>query len=451
MNENICAISTSLGVGAISIVRCSGPNVIEIVNEIFEKDDLTKAKTHTIHYGHIVYNGEVIDEVLVSIMRAPKTFTREDIVEINCHGGISTTNKILEVLIIKGMRLATRGEFSKVAYLNGRIDLVEAEAINDLILAETDEQRKYAINRTMGNLSNLIKENRKILVNLQAKLEVNFDYPEEADNIEMTHELVLNELSKIKESLENLLKSSKDGKIVKNGIDVAIVGKPNVGKSSILNHLLDENKAIVTDIAGTTRDIVEGSLSLSGIKLNLIDTAGIRETDDIVEKIGVDKSIEMIDKADLVIFVFNNNEQISNEEIELLENIKNVKKIVFINKSDLESKLDIELLKEYKVVNGNTIDPNGLDELKNTIIKMFKLDELKNKNYNFLSNAREISLVTSSLNSINEAIKSVEEEVPLEMIAADIKESYDTLGEIIGATYKDELLDELFSNFCLGK
>lgn len=451
MNENICAISTSLGVGAISIVRCSGPNVIEIVNEIFEKDNLTKAKTHTIHYGHIVYNGEVIDEVLVSIMRAPKTFTREDIVEINCHGGISTTNKILEVLIIKGMRLATRGEFSKVAYLNGRIDLVEAEAINDLILAETDEQRKYAINRTMGNLSNLIKENRKILVNLQAKLEVNFDYPEEADNIEMTHELVLNELSKIKESLENLLKSSKDGKIVKNGIDVAIVGKPNVGKSSILNHLLDENKAIVTDIAGTTRDIVEGSLSLSGIKLNLIDTAGIRETDDIVEKIGVDKSIEMIDKADLVIFVFNNNEQISNEEIELLENIKNVKKIVFINKSDLESKLDIELLKEYKVVYGNTIDPKGLDELKNTIIKMFELDELKNKNYNFLSNAREISLVTSSLNSINEAIKSVEEEVPLEMIAADIKESYDTLGEIIGATYKDELLDELFSNFCLGK
>lgn len=451
MNENICAISTSLGVGAISIVRCSGPNVIEIVNEIFEKDNLTKAKTHTIHYGHIVYNGEVIDEVLVSIMRAPKTFTREDIVEINCHGGISTTNKILEVLIIKGMRLATRGEFSKVAYLNGRIDLVEAEAINDLILAETDEQRKYAINRTMGNLSNLIKENRKILVNLQAKLEVNFDYPEEADNIEMTHELVLNELSKIKESLENLLKSSKDGKIVKNGIDVAIVGKPNVGKSSILNHLLDENKAIVTDIAGTTRDIVEGSLSLSGIKLNLIDTAGIRETDDIVEKIGVDKSIEMIDKADLVIFVFNNNEQISNEEIELLENIKNVKKIVVINKSDLESKLDIELLKEYKVVYGNTIDPKGLDELKNTIIKMFELDELKNKNYNFLSNAREISLVTSSLNSINEAIKSVEEEVPLEMIAADIKESYDTLGEIIGATYKDELLDELFSNFCLGK
>lgn len=451
MDENICAISTSLGVGAISIVRCSGPNVIEIVNEIFDGTNLTKVKSHTIHYGHIVFDEEIIDEVLVSVMRAPKTFTREDIVEINCHGGISPTNKILETLIIKGMRLAMPGEFSKIAYLNGRIDLVEAEAINDLILAETDEQRKYAINRTMGNLSRLIKDNRAKLVNLQAKLEVNFDYPEEADNIEMTHSLVNQELSTIKESLEKLLDSSRDGKLVREGIDVAIVGKPNVGKSSILNHLLDENKAIVTDIAGTTRDIVEGSITLSGIKLNLIDTAGIRETDDYVEKIGVDKSIEMIDVADLVIYVFNNNEKITKEELDLLDKIKNVQKIILINKSDLESKIDEKILKEYKIVYGNTIDANGLDSLKKTIIDMFKLDEIKSKNYNFLSNARQISLVSSALNSIKEAMKSVENEVPLEMIAADIKEAYDTLGEIIGETYKDELLDELFSNFCLGK
>lgn len=451
MDENICAISTSLGVGAISIVRCSGPNVIEIVNEIFDGTNLTKVKSHTIHYGHIVFDEEIIDEVLVSVMRAPKTFTREDIVEINCHGGISPTNKILETLIIKGMRLAMPGEFSKIAYLNGRIDLVEAEAINDLILAETDEQRKYAINRTMGNLSRLIKDNRAKLVNLQAKLEVNFDYPEEVDNIEMTHSLVNQELSTIKESLEKLLDSSKDGKLVREGIDVAIVGKPNVGKSSILNHLLDENKAIVTDIAGTTRDIVEGSITLSGIKLNLIDTAGIRETDDYVEKIGVDKSIEMIDVADLVIYVFNNNEKITKEELDLLDKIKNVQKIILINKSDLESKIDEKILKEYKIVYGNTIDANGLDSLKKTIIDMFKLDEIKSKNYNFLSNARQSSLVSSALNSIKEALKSVENEVPLEMIAADIKEAYDTLGEIIGETYKDELLDELFSNFCLGK
>ncbi len=451
MDENICAISTSLGVGAISIVRCSGPNVIEIVNEIFDGTDLTKVKSHTIHYGHIVFDEEIIDEVLISVMRAPKTFTREDIVEINCHGGISPTNKILETLIIKGMRLAMPGEFSKIAYLNGRIDLVEAEAINDLILAETDEQRKYAINRTMGNLSKLIKENRGKLVNLQAKLEVNFDYPEEADNIEMTHSLVNQELLTIKESLEKLLDSSRDGKLVREGIDVAIVGKPNVGKSSILNHLLDENKAIVTDIAGTTRDIVEGSITLSGIKLNLIDTAGIRKTDDFVEQIGVDKSIEMIDKADLVIYVFNNNEKITKEELDLLEKIKNVQKIILINKSDLESKIDEKILNDYKIVYGNTIDENGLDSLKKTIIDMFKLEEIKSKNYNFLANARQSSLVANALSSIKEALKSVEAEVPLEMIAADIKEAYDTLGEIIGETYKDELLDELFSNFCLGK
>lgn len=451
MNENICAISTSLGVGAISIVRCSGPDVIKIVSEVFKGKDLNKVNTHTINYGHIIYNGEIIDEVLVSVMKKPKTFTKEDIVEINCHGGISSTNKVLEILIIKGMRLATPGEFSKKAFLNGRIDLLEAEGINDLILAETDEQRKYAINREMGNLSKLIINNRKILVELQAKLEVNFDYPEEADNIEMTHELVRKELLKIKENLEVLLNSSRDGKIVSEGIDVAIVGKPNVGKSSILNHLLDEEKAIVTDIAGTTRDIVEGSITLSGIKLNLIDTAGIRKTDDIVEKIGVDKSLEMTEKADLVIFVFNNNEEISDEELSLLNKIKNVQKIVFINKSDLQSKIDEKDLKKYAIIYGNTIEPDGLETLKAEIIKMFKLDEIKTKNYNFLSNSRQSALVSSALNSVNEALKSVENEVPLEMIAADIKEAFDTLGEIIGKSYNEELLDELFSNFCLGK
>jgi len=451
MNENICAISTSLGVGAISIVRCSGPDVIKIVSEVFKGKDLNKVNTHTINYGHIIYNGEIIDEVLVSVMKKPKTFTKEDIVEINCHGGISSTNKVLEILIIKGMRLATPGEFSKKAFLNGRIDLIEAEGINDLILAETDEQRKYAINREIGNLSKLIINNRKILVELQAKLEVNFDYHEEADNIEMTHELVRKELLKIKENLEVLLNSSRDGKIVSEGIDVAIVGKPNVGKSSILNHLLDEEKAIVTDIAGTTRDIVEGSITLSGIKLNLIDTAGIRKTDDIVEKIGVDKSLEMTEKADLVIFVFNNNEEISDEELSLLNKIKNVQKIVFINKSDLQSKIDEKDLKKYAIIYGNTIEPDGLETLKAEIIKMFKLDEIKTKNYNFLSNSRQSALVSSALNSVNEALKSVENEVPLEMIAADIKEAFDTLGEIIGKSYNEELLDELFSNFCLGK
>lgn len=451
MNENICAISTSLGVGAISIVRCSGPDVISIVNKIFKGKDLTKVETHTINYGHIVDNDEIIDEVLVSIMHGPKTFTKENIVEINCHGGISTTNKVLELLLTNGCRLAEPGEFTKQAFLNGRIDLIEAEAINDLINSETEEARKYAINRVEGVLSKKIKESRAILVELQAKLEVNFDYPEEADNIDMTHELVLTELTKIRKKLNELLLNSKEGSIIKNGIDVAIVGKPNVGKSSILNYLLDQDKAIVTDIAGTTRDIVEGSIILNGLKLNLIDTAGIRKTDDIVEKIGVDKSFEIIDKSDLVIYVLNNNEILNEEEINRINSIKNVKKIILINKDDLETKLDINNIKDENIIYGNTINHDGLKDLKNKIIELFNLNEIKTKNYNYLSNARQISLVQQANNSIDNAISSVNNQMPLEMIAVDIKEAFDKLGEIIGVTYKDELLDELFSKFCLGK
>lgn len=451
MNENICAISTALGVGAISIVRSSGPDVIKIVKKIFQGDDLEKVNTHTINYGFIVDGEEKIDEVLVSVMRAPNTFTREDVVEINCHGGITTTNKVLELLIINGCRLAEPGEFSKKAFLNGRIDLVEAEGINDLILSESEEARKYAINRVAGNLSRIIIDQRNILLGISAELEVNFDFPEEMDNPEVTHTKLHTELKKIEENLKDLLSHSQDGQIIKNGIDVAIVGKPNVGKSSILNHLLDQDKAIVTDIAGTTRDIVEGSITLSGIKINLIDTAGIRDTEDIVEKIGVDKSKEILSQADLAIYVLNNNEKIDAEEISFLQKLDNVKKILFINKDDLESKIDTSNLEISDIVYGNTIDEKGLDNLKNKIIEMFNLNEIKSKNYNFLSNARQIALVRNSLESIENAIKSVEEEMPLEMISVDIKKAYDDLGEMIGATYKDELLDELFSKFCLGK
>lgn len=450
MNENICAISTSLGVGAISIVRASGPNVIDIVNKIFKGKDLNKVETHTINYGHIIDNEEIIDEVLVSIMLAPKTFTKEDVVEINCHGGIATTNKVLELLILNGCRLAEKGEFLKKAFLNGRIDLIEAEGINDLISSETEESRKYAINRAEGNLSKIIKNNRNVLVSLQADMEVNFDYPEEADNPEITHEKVLKSLESIKKDLEDLSKTAQEGSILKNGIDVAIIGKPNVGKSSILNHLLDEQKAIVTNIAGTTRDIVEGSITLDGIKLNLIDTAGIRETEDIVEKIGVDKSKDIVNQADLAIYVLNNNEEITKEDIELINNI-NIKKIILINKNDLESKINVDSIKENIIIYGNTLTPNGLDELKKKISELFKLSEIKSKDYNYLSNARQVALVRQSLVSIENAIQSVKDEMPLEMIAVDIKDAFDLLGEIIGVTYKDELLDELFSKFCLGK
>ena len=450
MNENICAISTSLGVGAISIVRCSGPDVVEIVNSIFKGKDLTKVDSHTINYGHIVDNDEVIDEVLVSVMLAPKTFTMEDVVEINSHGGIATTNRVLELLLENGCRLAEPGEFTKKAFLNGRIDLVEAEAVNDLIEAETDESRKYAMNRVEGNLSKLIKADREVLVNLQASLEVNFDYPE-YDAEDMTHELVLERLIPIRDELQRLLATAKDGSILKNGIDVAIVGKPNVGKSSILNHLLDQKKAIVTNIAGTTRDIVEGTITLDGIKLNLIDTAGIRETEDIVERIGVDRSIEAINKADLAIYVLNNNELLTNEDIERIDSIKDIPIIIFVNKSDLETNIDLSIIKNKIIVRGNTITPTGLDDLKDKIQELFNFQQIKSKDYNYLSNARQKALVSQALKSVEAAIVSSKNQVPLEMVAVDLKDAFDSLGEVIGVSYREELLDQLFSNFCLGK
>lgn len=448
MNENICAISTALGVGAISIVRCSGPDVVNIVNSIFDRD-LTKVSSHTINYGHIVDQDEIIDEVLVMVMLAPKTFTKEDVIEINCHGGIAATNKILELLLINGCRLAEPGEFTKKAYLNGRIDLLEAEAINDLIVSETEESRKYAINRVEGNLSRLINKERKIILSLQADLEVRFDYPDEVDEPEVTNKMLLDNLNNIKSDLEELVKNSEDGKIIKDGINIALVGKPNVGKSSILNHLLDQQKAIVTNIAGTTRDIVEGTISLDGIKVNLIDTAGIRETTDVVERIGVDKSIEATKNASLVIHVIDNNDPEIDDEI--TNSIQNENVIVFVNKCDLERKVDLSKYSKNVLIYGNTIDPDGLKELKGKIIEMFKIDEIKNGNYNFLSNARDIALVKKSLNSIIQSIESVNNEVPYEMIASDLMEAYANLSEIVGDTSDEAVIDEMFKKFCVGK
>ena len=450
MNENICAISTSLGVGAISIIRASGPDVFSIVNEICDIDLLSKT-SHTVSYAHILDNKEIIDEVLIIKMDAPKTFTKEDVIEINSHGGISTTNKILELLLTHGCRLAEPGEFTKKAFLNRRIDLVEAESVNDLITSQTDSQRRFAMNRLGGNLSTLIKNMRKDIMTLEGKLEVAFDYP---DEIEDEEELTYNELKTtmidIKNKLTKLVNTYKDASIIKDGLNVSIVGKPNVGKSSILNHLLDEDKAIVTDIAGTTRDIVEGTISLNGIKLNLTDTAGIRETEDLVESIGVKKSLDIISNSDLVIFVLNNSEELTKEELDLINNTK-VNKIVFINKNDLDTKLDESKLKDIKVIKGNTKDINGLDELKNTIIDMYNLEELSTSDYNYISNARELSLVKKAEKIVSDAIDNLNDTLPFEIIADDLRESYVALGEIIGETYDEDILNEIFSKFCVGK
>ena len=451
MFDTICAISTALGVGAISIVRVSGPNAIEIFNKIFKGKDLRKVDSHTINYGYIMDNNEVIDEVLVSVMLAPKTYTTEDIIEINCHGGISTTNKVLELLLTNGARLAEPGEFTKRAFLNGRIDLVEAESVGDLINSETEKSMKLSLNGVTGNITNLVNSIRKELVSISANIEVNIDYPEYEDAIVLTNELIKPKIITIKKELENLLKESQNSKLIKNGIDVAIVGKPNVGKSSLLNTLLEEEKAIVTNIAGTTRDIVEGKIILDGIILNLIDTAGLRETNDIVEQIGVNKSKEIINSSDLIILVLNYNEKITKEELELINELKNKKLIVYINKNDLEKKLDESKIKTNNIVYGNTKEYKNLNDLKNKIRELFNLGELELSNLNYLSNSRQISLVKKSIDVLDNTLNSIEKNIEIDLLAIDIKECFDLLGEIIGSTYKDELLDEIFSNFCLGK
>jgi len=448
MDDTICAIATSLGVGAISIIRVSGDEAIKTVANIFDGADLTKVKSHTIHYGHIINDGEVIDEVLVTIMKAPKTYTTEDTVEINTHGGIATTKKVLEILLSKGVRLAEKGEFTKRAFLNGRIDLSQAEAVNNLIQSNTDLERKLAINQVSGRVSKKIKRVRDIIVELMANIEVNIDYPEYEDALLITLDNLPPRLEEIKRELESLLNESKIGKIIESGIKVAIVGRPNVGKSSLLNAMLKEDKAIVTDIAGTTRDIVEGRVELKGIELKFIDTAGIRETKDVVEKIGVDKSLSMIDEADLVIHVLNNNEELTNLDKEIMEKVKNRTHITFVNKSDLTNNLKLE---NTNVIYGNTVTSDGLDCLKNEIIKLFELDGIETHNLDLVSSAREISLIKEALDSINHALDNVSEKVPVDMIAIDIKAAWEALGEITGESYQDELIDTLFSKFCLGK
>ena len=449
MNDTICAISTSLGIGAISIVRVSGNEAINIVNKIFSIN-LSDKESHTIHYGHIIDNNKVIDEVLVMLMRAPKTYTTEDTIEINCHGGISTTNKILELLINNGARLAEPGEFTKRAFLNGRINLLEAESVNDLIVAKTDAARTLAINNVDGILTKKIKKLREKIVKILSNIEVNIDYPEYTDEVEVTHELLNKYLKEISKELTKLVDGAKNGRIIKEGINIAIIGKPNVGKSSILNFLIDEEKAIVTNIPGTTRDIVEGSITLNGVALNFIDTAGIRETDDLVEKIGVDKSKSIAKNADIILFVLNNNEEITEEELEIMGNLDKNKLIVFVNKSDLKKKIYLGNISQ-EIIYGNTIEENGLDKLLEKIKEKLKLDSIVNKDMSYLSNIREITLVNKANEAIKNANESLKKELPIDMIEIDLKNAWEYLGEIIGEAYEDELVDNIFSNFCLGK
>ena len=445
MDNTIVAISTALGVGAISIIRVSGKDALDIVNKIFDKD-LHQFQANTINYGHIVNEGKVIDEVLVSVFLAPKTYTKEDIVEINSHGGIAVTNKIVELLLENGCTQAEPGEFTKRAFLNGRIDLLEAESVMDLIEAKTDTARKMAINGVDGKLSKKINAIRDLGLDLISNIEVNIDYPEYEDIEVMTIDKVREFSEKLNEQIDELLKDSESGKLIKEGINTVIIGRPNVGKSSILNCLLNEDKAIVTDIPGTTRDVVEGSIRVNGILVNFLDTAGIRETDNKVEKIGVDKSLSLIPEADLVLLVLNNNDKFTKEDEELLEKTKNKKRIIVINKIDLDTKLDKDFEDSVRICANEDVEP-----LLKKINELFELDKINNGDMTYLSNIRTINLLKQAKKISKELITSLDNDLPIDMLEIDIRNILDLLGEITGQKYDNELIDRLFSNFCLGK
>ena len=446
MYDTIAAIATTLSSSAISIIRVSGNDAINIVDKIFS-GNLKNKDSHTITYGYIKNNEEIIDEVLVSIFKGPKSFTTEDVIEINCHGGIATTKKILELVVLNGARIAEPGEFTKRAFLNGRIDLTKATAVQDLINVKSENARKIAMANLTGKTNTTIKNLRQKLREIISNIEVNIDYPEYLDIEVMTKEKIEESLDYIKESLEKIIINSKNSKIIKEGINVAIVGRPNVGKSSILNRLLKEEKAIVTDIAGTTRDIVEGSCVIDGIQLNFIDTAGIRETTDVVEKIGVDRSLEAINVANLVILVLNNNEELTKEDLDLLEKTKDKKRIIVVNKNDLDKKLDIE----YDVIYTNTLTDEGIDSLIFEIKKLFNLEKIDVDDFTYVSSIEQVKKLEEAKNSLEEIEKGLKNDLPIDMLEIDIKNIWTILGEIIGETYTEELLDNLFKDFCVGK
>src|SRR5699024_9504873 len=449
--------STPVGEGAISIIRLSGKDSISITNKLFHSKNLMNVDSHTIHYGKIIQpsSSDVVDEVLVSIMRAPKTFTCEDIVEINCHGGLVAVNRMLELVLEQGARLAEPGEFTKRAFLNGRIDLSQAEAVMDIIQSKTDEAMNVALNQLDGKLSKLIKELRQQLIETIAHVEVNIDYPEYDDVEEMSHQMMEDRTAHVLNKIERLLQVANQGKILREGIKTAIIGRPNVGKSSLLNSLAQEDKAIVTDIPGTTRDIIEEYVNVRGIPLHLIDTAGIRETDDIVEKIGVEKSRQILQEADLVLFMLNHNDELTDEDREIFKMLQGMNFIVIVNKQDLEQHLDLDEVKELagdqSVVEMAIINEEGIDRLEESLANIFFSESVGSTDMTYVSNARHIQLLKEAKQSLMDAREALQLDLPLDMIQIDVTRTWELLGEIIGDTASESLIDQLFSQFCLGK
>lgn len=445
-SDSICAIATPYGVGAISVIRTSGVDSIDLVNNVFKGKDLKKVQANTISYGYIVDNDDIIDEVMVSVFRAPKSFTAENSCEISCHGGIYNTNRVLETLLKNGFRLAEPGEFSKRAFINGRIDLTQSEAIMDVIASNNNIALKSAINSLRSSTRNLVLSLREDLVNIIAAIEVNIDYPEYDDAEVMTNEVILPRLNKVISKVEEVIKKSNISKIAIHGISTAIIGRPNVGKSSILNLLLEEDKAIVTSVAGTTRDTIEGQLQLGNVTLKLIDTAGIRESEDIVEKIGIEKSKKLIHQAELIILVLDNSEDLTDVDLQLLELTKDKKRIIVGNKIDVDSKFNID-----GMINLSVKNKLGMENLESKLMEVTSLNEFNVDDQNYLSNVRHIAEMQNALTSLLEAKNACLLNVDVDMIEIDIKEAWLNLGKIIGETSSDKLLDELFSKFCLGK
>ncbi|UNB49633.1 tRNA uridine-5-carboxymethylaminomethyl(34) synthesis GTPase MnmE [Staphylococcus coagulans] len=447
-----------MGEGAIGIVRLSGLDAVEIADKLYKgRKQLKDVPTHTINYGHIIdpETQEVVEEVMVSVLRAPRTFTREDIVEINCHGGILTINRVLELTMTYGARMAEPGEYTKRAFLNGRIDLSQAEAVMDFIRSKTDRASKVAMNQIEGRLSELIKKQRQSILEVLAQVEVNIDYPEYDDVEEATSELLLERAQEIKNEIQKLLDTGVQGKIMREGLSTVIVGKPNVGKSSMLNNLIQDNKAIVTEVAGTTRDVLEEYVNVRGVPLRLVDTAGIRETEDIVERIGVERSRKALSEADLILFVLNNNEPLTAEDRKLYEVVKTSDAIVIINKTDLTPRLDRDEVKamvgSMPVIETSMLEQQGIDELEIQIRDLFFGGEVQSQDMTYVSNSRHISLLKQAKKAIQDAIDAAEMGIPMDMIQIDLTRTWELLGEIIGESASEELIDQLFSQFCLGK
>ncbi|MEN1966533.1 tRNA uridine-5-carboxymethylaminomethyl(34) synthesis GTPase MnmE [Lentibacillus sp. N15] len=455
--DTITAISTPIGEGAIAIVRLSGPKAVEITSGLFRGKDLRQVPSHTIHYGKIIdpETGAIAEEVMTSVMRAPKTFTKEDVVEINCHGGMVSVNRVLEIILNKGARLAEPGEFTKRAFLNGRIDLSQAEAVMDLIRAKTDKAMSVALKQMDGRLSGLIQRLRQELLETVAHVEVNIDYPEYDDVEEMSHQVMREKTRQVHDEIDQLLEVARQGKILREGLATAIIGRPNVGKSSLMNALVQENKAIVTEVAGTTRDIIEEYVNVRGVPLKLVDTAGIRETEDIVEKIGVERSRKVLKESDLILFVLNYNEELTAEDKQLFEAVEGLEYIVIINKTDLPKKLDLDQL--HTLAEGNTIittslvNEAGIDELETAIAQTFFAGDIDTGDLTYVSNVRHIQLLKEANQALEDAINSLEIAMPLDIVQIDVTRTWELLGEIIGDTASDSLIDQLFSQFCLGK